>query len=65
MDKGFSEAAVTVERHYITPIQVHNPMEPHGTIAWWEGEKLNVYDSTQYISGCEAVDRARSEYPAR
>lgn len=25
-------------------------MEPHGTIAWWEGEKLNVYDATQYIS---------------
>ena len=26
-------------------------MEPHATIAWWEGEKLNLYDSTQYISG--------------
>jgi xanthine dehydrogenase YagR molybdenum-binding subunit len=26
-------------------------MEPHATVAWWEGEKLNVYDATQYISG--------------
>jgi xanthine dehydrogenase YagR molybdenum-binding subunit len=48
---GFAEAAVTVDQTYITPIQYHNPMEPHATIAWWEGEKLNLYDSTQYISG--------------
>ncbi|MDP9040126.1 MAG: xanthine dehydrogenase family protein molybdopterin-binding subunit [Acidobacteriota bacterium] len=49
--QGFSQAAVTVEGGYLTPIQVHNPMEPHSTIAWWEGEKLNIYDATQYISG--------------
>jgi xanthine dehydrogenase YagR molybdenum-binding subunit len=48
---GFSKSAAIVEETYITPIQHHNPMEPHGTIAWWEGEKLNVYDATQYISG--------------
>ena len=48
---GFAKSAVTIEQTYITPIQHHNPMEPHATIAWWEGEKLNVYDATQYISG--------------
>jgi xanthine dehydrogenase YagR molybdenum-binding subunit len=48
---GFQKSAVTIEQTYITPIQHHNPMEPHATIAWWEGERLNVYDSTQYISG--------------
>ena len=48
---GLAQATVTVDETYITPIQNHNPMEPHGTIAWWEGEKLNLYDSTQYISG--------------
>jgi xanthine dehydrogenase YagR molybdenum-binding subunit len=26
-------------------------MEPHATLAWWDGEKLNVYDATQYITG--------------
>ncbi len=40
-----------MEKTYITPLQVHNPMEPHATIAWWDGEKLNMYDATQYISG--------------
>lgn len=51
LQAGFSKSAVIVEETYITPIQHHNPMEPHGTIAWWEGGKLNVYDATQYISG--------------
>jgi xanthine dehydrogenase YagR molybdenum-binding subunit len=46
-----ARATVTLENTYITPIQNHNPMEPHATIAWWEGEKLTVYDATQYISG--------------
>ena len=48
---SMTKATVTVDETYITPIQNHNPMEPHATIAWWEGEKLNVYDATQYISG--------------
>ena len=26
-------------------------MEPHATLAEWTGNKLNVYDATQYISG--------------
>jgi xanthine dehydrogenase YagR molybdenum-binding subunit len=51
LQAGFSKSAAIVEETYVTPIQHHNPMEPHGTIAWWKGEKLNVYDATQYISG--------------
>jgi xanthine dehydrogenase YagR molybdenum-binding subunit len=48
---AFSAAAATVDQTYITPIQNHNPMEPHATIAWWENDKLTVYDTTQYITG--------------
>ncbi len=48
---GMAKATATIENTYTTPIQNHNPMEPHATIAWWEGEKLNLYDTTQYISG--------------
>jgi xanthine dehydrogenase YagR molybdenum-binding subunit len=48
---GMAKATVLVDETYITPIQNHNPMEPHATIAWWDGDKLNVYESTQYISG--------------
>ena len=51
INAAFAQAAVTVDNTYVTPIQFHNPMEPHATIAWWQGDKLTVYDSTQYISG--------------
>ena len=51
LQAAFSKSSAIVENTYITPIQHHNPMEPHATIAWWEGEKLNIYDATQYISG--------------
>ena len=49
--QALAGAQIKVEHTYITPVQNHNPLEPHATIAWWNGEKLNVYDTTQYISG--------------
>jgi xanthine dehydrogenase YagR molybdenum-binding subunit len=51
VEGAFANAAVIIDNTYVTPIQFHNPMEPHATIAWWQGDKLTVYDSTQYISG--------------
>jgi xanthine dehydrogenase YagR molybdenum-binding subunit len=48
---AMSKASVKIDETYTTPFQHHNPMEPHATLAWWEGDKLNVYDSTQYITG--------------
>jgi hypothetical protein len=40
-------SAVRVDAVYTTPVEHHNPMEPHATIAMWDGGKLKVYDSTQ------------------
>jgi xanthine dehydrogenase YagR molybdenum-binding subunit len=48
---AMAKGTVTVEQTYTTPYQHHNPMEPHATLAWWEGDKLTVHDSTQYIAG--------------
>jgi xanthine dehydrogenase YagR molybdenum-binding subunit len=48
---SMTKAAATVDETYSTPYQHHNPMEPHATLAWWEGEKLNIYDATQFITG--------------
>ncbi len=50
-EKGKADAEVIVDQVYTTPMQNHNPMEPHATIAQWDGEKLTVHDATQYISG--------------
>ncbi len=46
-----AKSAVKVDQTYTTPYLHHNPTEPHGTLAWWDGEQLTVHDSTQYITG--------------
>jgi xanthine dehydrogenase YagR molybdenum-binding subunit len=48
---AMENATVAVDHTYTTPYQHHNPMEPHATLAWWQGDKLTVHDSTQYITG--------------
>lgn len=48
---GFAQAEVTVDQIYTTPLQNHNPMEPHATVAEWQGELLTLHDATQYIFG--------------
>lgn len=50
-DEAFKSAEVKVEKIYTTPIQHHCPMEPHATIAQWDGDHLTLHDSTQNISG--------------
>jgi xanthine dehydrogenase YagR molybdenum-binding subunit len=54
VEKPMPHADVLIDQTYITPVQNHNPMEPHGTIAWWDGGKLSVYDATQGISGVKS-----------
>jgi CO/xanthine dehydrogenase Mo-binding subunit len=45
---GFSAADFTVEHSIDTQDQEHVAMEPHVAVAQWEGNKLNVYVSSQY-----------------
>jgi xanthine dehydrogenase YagR molybdenum-binding subunit len=52
-EASLAKATVIVDQIYSTPIQNHNPMEPHATIASWDGDKLSVYDATQGISGVQ------------
>lgn len=50
-DTAFAEAAVTLDETYTTPSESHAMMEPHATIALWEGEdKLTVWTSNQMIA---------------
>ncbi len=48
-DKGLAEAAVVVDETYATPVETHNPMEMHGTVADWDGENLTLYESSQGV----------------
>ncbi len=49
--RGMAAGEVKVDEVYRTPMQNHNPMEPHATIAEWHGEQLRLHDATQYITG--------------
>lgn len=51
-------AEVTVEELYETPIEHHHPMEPHATMAIWEGDKLTLYNGSQIINGAQAAAAA-------
>lgn len=48
---SLAKATAVIDETYSTPIQNHNPMEPHATIAVWTGDMLQVYDATQGITG--------------
>ena len=62
---SLAKATAVIDQTYSTPIQNHNPMEPHATIASWDGDKLNIYDATQGISGAQgSLARAFSIPPA-
>ena len=51
-DAGAWQAATArIDALYTTPVEHHNPMEPHATVASWDGEHLTLHDSTQYVSG--------------
>jgi xanthine dehydrogenase YagR molybdenum-binding subunit len=54
--KGDAEAAlasadVTIDAEYATPTQHHNPMELFTTTCAWEGDKLTVYEPSQFVYG--------------
>ena len=50
---AFSRAAKRIDAMYTTPIETHNAMEPHATIASWSGDELTLYDASQNISGVQ------------
>ncbi len=49
---AFEKAAVKIEQTYTTPVQNHNPMEPHALTVVWQGEDhVTLYDTSQGIFG--------------
>ena len=46
---AFASAPVQLDATYSTPDQAHAMMEPHASIAAWNGDKLTVWTSNQMI----------------
>jgi len=49
-DKGFQEAEAVSEGTYGIPMQSHVCLETHGEVAYWHGDQLDVWPSTQDVT---------------
>lgn len=48
-DTAFKGGVHTLDATYSTPVETHNPMEMHATVALWEHDRLVVYEATQSV----------------
>ncbi len=61
VNKGQAQSVINaspfkIEQTYRTPTENHHPMEPHATIAVWDGaEKLTIYDASQGVKGTQGT----------
>jgi xanthine dehydrogenase YagR molybdenum-binding subunit len=50
IEAGIARADVVIDEVYTTSDRHANPIEPHGTVAWWDEEQLVVHTTTQGIA---------------
>lgn len=49
-DGGFATSFAQVDLSYDTPMMFSQPLEPHATLAHWEGERLHLITSCQTLN---------------
>jgi len=47
---AFASAPVTLDETYTTPDQTHSMMEPHATVASWDGDRLTLWTANQQLN---------------
>jgi len=45
----FNSAPVKIDETYVTPVETHNPIELHATVAVWDGTTFTLYETTQAV----------------
>jgi len=63
-DSAMQSANAKLEQTYTTPVYHHNAMEPHATVAEWQGDELMIYDATQSVAGSKALMASMLGVPA-
>ncbi len=53
-DAGLSAAIKTVDAVYEIARENHTPMEPHATLAQWNGDQLTLWSKSQYVANEQA-----------
>jgi xanthine dehydrogenase YagR molybdenum-binding subunit len=46
---ALAAAEVKIDQTYVIPREHHNPIEMHTTIAAWDGDRLTLWDKTQWV----------------
>jgi xanthine dehydrogenase YagR molybdenum-binding subunit len=47
--QAFQSAAFKLDETYRTPVETHNPIELHATVALWDGHKFTLYETSQAV----------------
>ncbi len=47
VEAALTKAATSIDHTYTTPHYHNNPLEPHATVAVWDGDAVTLYDSNQ------------------
>ncbi len=53
-DAAFAAAPVRIDAEYDTPCQSHAQMEPHASLAVWNGPRVTIYCSSQMVDSHQA-----------
>jgi xanthine dehydrogenase YagR molybdenum-binding subunit len=48
-DEAFAGAAIKLDETYGTPVETHNPIELHASVAVWDGQSFTLYETTQGV----------------
>ncbi|MEP7014824.1 MAG: xanthine dehydrogenase family protein molybdopterin-binding subunit [Verrucomicrobiota bacterium] len=54
-ESAFASAPVKLDQTYVTPTEMHNPIELQATTAVWDGERLTIYEESQAIFNLRGV----------
>ncbi|MCR6727741.1 aldehyde oxidoreductase molybdenum-binding subunit PaoC [Agrobacterium fabrum] len=58
-EAAFAQAPVRLDEIYTTPAESHAMMEPHATLASWDGDNVTLWTSSQMIAwGVQSIAKA-------
>ncbi|WP_426231697.1 xanthine dehydrogenase family protein molybdopterin-binding subunit [Pararhizobium sp. DWP3-4] len=63
-DAVFDAANIKLDVDYVMARENHNPMEPHATVASWDGDKVTLWSKSQFIVNEQAEIAAIFGIPA-
>jgi xanthine dehydrogenase YagR molybdenum-binding subunit len=50
-ETALAQAEIRSDHTYVIPRENHNPIEMHATVAAWDGDRLTLWDKTQWVDG--------------